>query len=409
MARPTPLAPRVRLTIIAAVVVLAVLVGLVVLRPGGSGSKRPATTPTTPAPEGAVVVTDNVCAPKWTAPRSGVHTFQVANTSKAVLEVEFSRVDEQPNPVYGDIEMLAPGTTRALTVSVGPGKYAWRCSTSAGDGRLSTIESVTGPARAGQSFVPVTTGQMLQSILTFQSQVQTGLATLVTETDQLQKVADAGNLAATKAQWLTAHLAYERLGGAYDMFGDYDADINGRPDGLPGGVADPGWKGFRRLEYALWHGQPAATVKSITDALDKDVHALAAAFPVAGAPTNDLTIRVHEILENALQFELTGQTDEGSHTGLATTRANVDGARAALSAVASLLQEHSPTLLTECTSDLDAVAAALDRYHQPDGSWTPLTSLSRAQREQINGVVGHALEDLANIPDVLELSKDADE
>ncbi|GAA3156073.1 hypothetical protein GCM10017687_87630 [Streptomyces echinatus] len=46
-------------------------------------------------------------------------------------------------------------------------------------------------------------------------------------------------------------------------------------------------------------------------------------------------LRAHEILENTVQFELTGRTDYGSGSNLATARANLDGTRAVLSPAAS--------------------------------------------------------------------------
>jgi high-affinity iron transporter len=35
------------------------------------------------------------------------------------------------------------------------------------------------------------------------------------------------------------------------MFGNYDDEIDGTPDGLPGGVNDPSFTGFYRIEYAF--------------------------------------------------------------------------------------------------------------------------------------------------------------
>ncbi len=49
--------------------------------------------------------------------------------------------------------------------------------------------------------------------------------------------------------------------------------------------------------------------------------------PSRPPPPNDLSLRTHEILENTLQFEFTGEDDQGSHTGLATAMANVAGHR----------------------------------------------------------------------------------
>ncbi len=77
-----------------------------------------------------------------------------------------------------------------------------------------------------------------------------------------------------------AHLDYERLGAAYDTFGSFNDEIDGRPNGLPLGVNDPGWTGFLRLEYALWHNQSAATVATVANVLDSDVDGLVAASPI---------------------------------------------------------------------------------------------------------------------------------
>ena len=49
----------------------------------------------------------------------------------------------------------------------------------------------------------------------------------------------ACRLAAARAAWLPAHLTYERLGAAYGTFGNFDTEIDGRPDRLTGGVSSP--------------------------------------------------------------------------------------------------------------------------------------------------------------------------
>ena len=173
-----------------------------------------------------------------------------------------------------------------------------------------------------------------------------------------------------------AHLDYARLGAAYDTFGDFNDEIDGRPNGLPQGVDDPSWTGFLRLEYALWQGHPAATVVSVVDQLDSYVHQLVLAFSEQTTPPNDLSLRTHEILENTLQFELTGETDQGSHTGLATAAANVQGTEMTLGAIAPLLQDEilrfSPRRPTTC-----AARHAARHLPGPGGTWTPVQSLTR--------------------------------
>ena len=200
---------------------------------------------------------------------------------------------------------------------------------------------------------------------------------------------------------------YERLGVAYGTFGDFDTRINGRPDGLRGGTADRHWAGFLRLEHGLWGAEPASSLAPVADQLDADVHALVADFPNEFTDVRDIPLRVHEILENTLQFDLTGDNDQGSHTTLATARANVDGTRSVLNAVTPLLAPRAPELLAASVRGLDGLAALLDRYHRADGTWLGLADLTVSQREELDGRVGDVLETLAPIPDVLELPRDA--
>ena len=138
----------------------------------------------------------------------------------------------------------------------------------------------------------------------------------------------AGNLAGARRTWLTAHLTYERLGAAYGTFGHFDTEIDERADGLPGGVHSPHFTGFYRVEYGLWHGESAASLTGPADsALATTSWALHAALPHLQLGSSDLGLRTHEILENALQFQLTGHDDYGSGTTLATTAANINGDR----------------------------------------------------------------------------------
>ncbi len=75
-------------------------------------------------------------------------------------------------------------------------------------------------------------------------------------------------------------------------------------------------------------------------------------------------------MENTLQFELTGGTDYGSGTNLATARANLDGTRAVLDVLRPLLAPRYPDL-SKVDTWLTRTQAALDAARHPDGSWTP--------------------------------------
>ncbi len=120
-------------------------------------------------------------------------------------------------------------------------------------------------------------------------------------------------------------------------------------------------------------------------------------------PANDLSLRTHEILENTLQFELTGETDEGSNTNLATAWANVEGTQLALAAIAPLLHQGEPRLLASLRAGIGQMAARFKAFERPGGSWEPLQSLTTSQRQHLDGELSGLLEHLSVVPDLLEL------
>jgi high-affinity iron transporter len=236
--------------------------------------------------------------------------------------------------------------------------------------------------------------------------VAAGLGRLRTQTARLAADLTAGDLAAARTDWLTAHLTYSSLGAAYGTFADFDTRIDGRKDGLPRGVDDPGFTGFHRIEYGLWHGQSAATLRPLADRLVDDVTGLRKAFPTQHFDPSDLPLRTHEILENTLQFELTGDTDQGSGSNLATADANLTGTRELLDVLRPLIVRRAPRQLTVIDADIARLQGLLDAEHR-GAAWTPVERLDPAARQKIDGATGQLLEDLAPVPDLLEIRKSA--
>ena len=224
---------------------------------------------------------------------------------------------------------------------------------------------------------------------------------LLTACRRLDADVARGDLAAAKSDWLTAHLDYERLGAAYNAFGDFDAEIDGRAGGLPEGVATPGWTGFFAIEHALWGGERAAAVRPLTRQLVSAVAGLMADFPSEEIDPGDLPLRAHEIMENSLEFQLTGAADYGSGSTLATAYANTQGTAEILGLLAPLLQAVGPGVLADSRRGLAAVQADLLADRSPDGRWTPLAALTAAARERLDGDAGSLLETLAQVPGIL--------
>ena len=346
-----------------------------------------------------VSVSNGGCGSSWHLAGPGWHTFQIYNAAAEGAEVDL--INPANGAIYAEIETLGPGTTSPMRLDVGSGSYAFRCLFEDYDPITGPTAVVGGHVDGTAAILPVTSDDLLAPARQYHAYVAAGLTTLVSQTGALAADVRAGNLGAARTAWLTAHLSYERLGAAYDAFGPFDAEIDGRPDGLTGGVNSPQWTGFYRLEYGLWHGQSAHELTGVADALDANVRALLKSWPSTEINLLDIGLRTHEILENALEFQLTGHDDYGSGTTLATTQANIAGTLELLTVLHSLLTVRYAGLPAVYTW-LDRLADLLDQSKRPNGSWLAVSQLPQSLSQQIDAACGQALEELAPIAAITE-------
>jgi iron uptake system component EfeO len=352
--------------------------------------------------DNAISVSRSGCGRGWTDPHGGAQTLTFANTDSANGEAEVVAVGGGNNgKVFGELDGLGMNTRATMQIALGPGTYAVRCAMEDADPIDGPKVTIGGHATSNAGSVPVTSTDLLKPIKEYEAFLVGGVATLVTRTDNLDAAVHSGNVEDAKQAWLPAHLTYETLGAAYDAFGDYDGEINGSTAGLPGGVHDPSFTGFHRLEYGLWHGEDHASLVKVADQLDGYVHGLRHDLPTFEPEALDMGLRTHEIMENTLQFELTGQTDEGSGTNLATADANVRGDREVLGVLRPLLVTRYPGL-SQVDFWTNRFQQLVDAQRRPDGTWTPVQQLPRATREKIDGALSELVEKLAPIAAITE-------
>jgi iron uptake system component EfeO len=338
------------------------------------------------------------CGGRWHA-EPGLRTFGVENQSGAAAEVYL--VNPANGAIFGAIDGMGAGTTRPMQVDLGSGSYAFQCVIDDVDPFTGPTVKVPGHVKGEPGILPVTDNDLLEPAKEYHAYVAAGLIQLLAQTSTLAADVKAGNLTAAKSAWLTAHLTYERLGAAYGTFGNFDDEIDGRPDGLVGGVSSPQFTGFYRIEYGLWHGQSATELTRPAAQLLGYVKALKAAFPAMEIDLLDIGLRTHEILENALEFQLSGHDDYGSGTTLATVAANITGTEELLTVLHPLLVTRYPGLPAVYTW-LGRLRTLVDAQRRPDGSWIPVSQLSTSAREQIDSATGQVLEDLAPIAAITE-------
>jgi hypothetical protein len=260
---------------------------------------------------------------------------------------------------------------------------------------------------------PVTVFEMADPVVHYQEHVAAQLALLAGQTKVLARDTEAGDDAAAKQDWRTAHLTYHRLGAAYGAFGALGQAIDGLAGGLPGGTDNPGFTGFHKVEQVLWRGGGARAAAPATARLAQDVAALQGRAGQLDISANTFSVRAHEILEDTLQVTLTGADDYGSGTATSTAAADLDGTRTVIELLRPLLERRSPGLTARIEAQLNAVGAALTAAVPAaapqaapaagSGQGTAIAALPLPQRQRLDAAVGQALETLAVVPGLLKV------
>ncbi|HZX06218.1 EfeM/EfeO family lipoprotein [Kribbella sp.] len=384
--------------IVAAVlVIVAVAVTASLLHTGTQAAPAAATSPAAGAAI-KLAAGSPTCIDAWSGGPVGTYTFDFLNDEGDDLEVYLE--DVKTRQVYLEVENFGGGATRQVTALLPPATYRWVCITSYTI-KYSKPVVVTGaePREQVHGVVPVTPLDLRIPINQYVAWVQSQLPTLAKQTQQLQTDLHAGDLAAAKRDWLAGHLTYETLGAAYGAFGAVNDAINADPPAA--GAADAKFGGFRKIEAMLWAGRPAAAIAPYGDALVAAVGRLRAELIKPNAITPlAIGVRAHEILEDTLGRDLNGTGDAGSRTDLATVDANLTGTSHALAPLLPLLRKQDP-YLTETQQWLTKTQQLVQSYHHRNG-WVPLSSLTIAQRAQLNADVQQAVELLSHVAVITE-------
>jgi iron uptake system component EfeO len=348
-------------------------------------------------PSNVIAVSSAQCGGAWSVPGPGWHTIQISNQGTTGAEIDL--VDPADGAVYAEIENTGPGTVNPIDIDFGSGRYALVCLFNDYNPLQGATVTVAGHAAGTAAVLPVTYNDLIPLAKTYATEEETAIKVLASETATLAAAVRGGNLATARRDWLTAHLQYESLGDAYDAFGNFDTEIDGRAD--PVGVTSPQWTGFFRLEYGLWHRQSLASLVPVASALNRSVDQLATWWPTQEVPLADLGRRAHEVIENALEFQLTGHDDYGSGSTLASTLAAITASRQLLALLHPLLAPRYPGL-PAVYAGLNQLQSLLAKERLASGWWVPVSALPSATREAIDAACGQLLQELAPIASITE-------
>jgi iron uptake system component EfeO len=381
------------------------------------------------------------CGTGWSHGTAGRLRFEVRNTSIAGMEVYLQAAgavaeqtapaastlaadamatrpaSPQPTsggassaqPVYLDLESIGASATVRGDVTLAAGRYRFVCLPADEDPIAGPIVTVTGAAHVANAtpgIVPVTQNDLIPAAKRYGAWIESRLPVLQREAAALEADVASADLQKARTDWLAAHLEYESLGAAYGAFGEADTAINGMPASGRTALDDPHLTGFHKIEALLWSGAGASELAPFTKRHVADVGDLRTDFPHARVDPLDIGLRAHEILENALQFELTGAADAGSHTDLATVDANLTGTERALAPLRGILTSRYPDLGTTDAA-LAASRTLVESFRGTSGTWTPVQRLTTAQRERVDAQIDRTVELLAPIAAICDVRRSA--
>jgi iron uptake system component EfeO len=249
----------------------------------------------------------------------------------------------------------------------------------------------------------VTPEDYRRPIATYKRYVRRQLHTLLGEVAGLRAAIARNDLAGARAAWLKADARYESIGAAYGAFGDLDAAVNGRPAGLPGGVRSPDFTGLHRVELALWERRSTRAAAAPATQLARDVERLRAGVAKMEIDPLDYSLRAHEILEDGIHLQLSGQASPWSGSALVALRAEVRGTRVVLETLAPMIKRRdSGGALPQARTALERLAVTLAGLQRADGSLPRWDRLPQRSRELVDGAAAGAAEQLAYVPEIID-------
>lgn len=374
------------------------------------------------APQGALTVTstDTSCDVSTATATSGTLSFDVTNSSSQVTE--FYLLADDGLRIVGEVENIAPGAERSLTVVAQPGSYFTVCKPGMlGDGVGKAAFTVSGEAVAA-------TGddaeQKQKAEDLYGAFVKAQVEQLVPAVDTLVAAYESGDDAKAKELFPATRAFYERIEPVAESLGDLDPRIDYREVDAKAEGLD--WTGFHRLEKDLWvpaqdalnsDGETPAWKdwapstpeerKSYGDQLIADVAELNTyvhsddftsalkAQGIAGISNGSIAL-----LDEVATGKISGEEDWWSGTDLWDFAANVEGSKMAFSLVKDFADAKGDTgkkLVTEIQQGYDDLDAALAKHGSLTAGFVNYSALTETGKREFTDLINALAEPLSKL------------
>jgi iron uptake system component EfeO len=383
---------------------LVALVGAVVLS-GCVANDDPAAT--------AIAVTSSAddCQVETATATSGPVRFAVENTGDDVTE--FYVLADDGLRIIGEVENIAAGTSRNLTLQMQPGDYFTVCKPGmVGEGVGQADFSVTGDeVKASES----DQAAIDDAVASYTAYTKTQVAELVTGTKAFTDAYRAGNDDEARRLFPLARINYERVEPTAGNFGDLDPRIDYRKPGAEAEGLE--FTGFHRIEMDLWIDEARANYPgediqpldptgraAVADRLDADIASL-----YDEVHADDFELTIDDITNGAIGLldevaapdgKLPGEENEFAHTDLSDFFANVEGAEVAYESVRDIALGQGAAgeeLVATLDEEFAAMKALLATYGSYEAGFVFYDTVDQAARNALGAQLNALSEPLSQL------------
>lgn len=360
-----------------------------------------ANDPAGSSPKITVDSTADDCVVSASGAPSGTVAFDVSNSTDQATE--FYLLADDGLRVVGEIENVAPGAPRTLTVSLAPGSYFTVCKpgmVGAGVGKteFTVTDSGNTPKLTGDE-----AAQIDAAADNYVAYVKDQVSQLVPGTQQFLDAYLAGDDDTARALYPVVRGHYERIEPVAESFGDLDPQLDFREADVAEGDE---WTGWHRLEKDLWPpadaGYVALTPEERRYFATKLTADTAALYDAVHDPAYDVTIDAISngaiaLLDEVASGKITGEEEIWSHTDLYDFQGNLEGARVAYEGVRAIVEPNDPDLVTKLDAEFDALQVQLAAYGSYEAGFTPYDQLAASDIKKLADGVNALAEPLSRL------------
>jgi iron uptake system component EfeO len=185
----------------------------------------------------------------------------------------------------------------------------------------------------------------------------------VKQTEKFTDAVKAGDLETAKSLYAPARMYYERIEPVAEALGDLDPNIDARD----GDVEAADWRGFHRIEKALWEDKTTEGMTDFADSLLSDAKLLRAKVETMDIDASLMVTGAVELLNEVSSSKVTGEEERYSHTDLYDFAANVEGAREIYNLLKDDLAAKDKDLNQQIADRFDALEKELAPFKDGDG------------------------------------------